>query len=180
MDSNYLSTYIKEKITIFQILEYIGVNLLHGHSTQQVLCPFHDDSKPSARIYQDTNKLFCFTCHRLWDPISVVMQKSDLSFEQAVEKIQEHFHITPPTENTLFLVQQNLRRVEVKETSPYFFFYVQDTLISHKSTLGLKIYSRLLVALDVAQFNFQKKLISFEEYKKTLDLILSKTTLLNT
>lgn len=38
------------------------------------LCPFHDDHRPSATIYDKVNKLKCFSCGKSADLIEVVCQ----------------------------------------------------------------------------------------------------------
>ncbi len=49
----------------------------------QAMCPFHDDHKPSLKIYRD-NHAYCFACGQRADSIDVYMQLSGADFKTAV------------------------------------------------------------------------------------------------
>lgn len=66
-----------ERVSAHDVLRHFGVSLRYSDDTQeeQILCPFHSDSKPSARVYpQEGNKasgLYCYTCQKRWDIINL-------------------------------------------------------------------------------------------------------------
>lgn len=166
---------IKGRITIFQALEFIGLHLLHGHSTQQIVCPFHDDTKPSARAYQDSNKFFCFTCHKTWDVITVVMDGKEKSFPDAIETIETHFKLASPLENLPLTIRYNVEKQQKPTQSLHYLqTYVEACLIDARQRLGLQRYCKLLTALDITTFNFQTKRVPEEAYKDILRKILLK------
>jgi DNA primase len=166
---------IRSKVNIFQSLEMIGVKLIRGAQTQQIVCPFHDDTKPSARVYEDTGKLFCFTCHKLWDPIQLVMEKYEVSFEQAIERIESHFHIDPNKIDLPTAIRYNVSRPQTPNLY-HLAAYVEDRLIANRRSLGLKKYVKALYALDVFRYNYQKGKITSEDFRHALAEIGKFTT----
>jgi hypothetical protein len=52
-----------------------------------LVCPFHADSRPSMKYYPETNKLYCFSCHRTLDSIGFVMAREGLNFKDAVRRL---------------------------------------------------------------------------------------------
>ena len=55
-----------------------------------VFCPFHIETKPSARAY-GTGLIWCFGCHKLIDPVSFVMQTEDVLEKEAIVRLQKYF-----------------------------------------------------------------------------------------
>lgn len=166
---------IKNKVNIFQALHFIGVRLLHGETTQQIICPFHDDTKPSARAYGDSNKLFCFTCHKMWDVINVVQQGKNVSFFEAVELLEKHFKIDSPLNNLPLTIKYNLE----KQTSQVASLaklqeYAEEILIGARFELGLERYCKLLYALDLSRFYFESKRNTADEYRTFLRQLIAK------
>lgn len=166
---------VKQRVSLFHSLEFIGVHLLHGHETQQILCPFHDDSKPSARAYADSGKLFCFTCHKTWDSVTLVAQKHNLSYPDAIELLEKQFSIQSPLENVRLAVKFNIERAQSTEPKVSFLTrFVEERLISARKELGLHQYVKLLTALDLINFQHKRKLIDTEIYTVLLKRILEK------
>lgn len=56
-----------------------------------VFCPFHMETKPSARAYTD-GLIYCFGCQKMIDPLSFVMQQEDLLQNGAIAFLEKHFH----------------------------------------------------------------------------------------
>lgn len=50
------------------------------------LCIFHDDHKPSLKIYPD-NHVYCFSCMRRADVIDIYMALNGCGFQEAVRKL---------------------------------------------------------------------------------------------
>lgn len=166
---------IKSRVTIFQAMEMVGIQLLHGHSTQQILCPFHDDSKPSARAYSDTNKLFCFTCHKIWDQVSLVIEAKKVLFPQAIDDLEKYFKLDNPAENLPLTVGYNVNKEPDKTPSvSYLLSYVESQIIESKTQLGLPKYSGLLTILDYATFYYHSKKMSASDYQQTLKSLVIK------
>lgn len=85
---------------IQKVMQYVDVfdllkryDLYHGmRKDTTILCPFHSENTPSARLYRD-GKLYCFgACQKMYDPIKFVMSYEDLSYRDAVKWLGEHFN----------------------------------------------------------------------------------------
>jgi hypothetical protein len=55
-----------EKIKILNKLYPITKFVKVDKNNKNIKCPFHKDDKPSAKVYNDTNSLWCFRCHRFF------------------------------------------------------------------------------------------------------------------
>jgi DNA primase len=166
---------VRNQISIFHALQFIGVRLIHGHSTQQIICPFHDDTKPSARVYQDSGKLFCFTCHKLWDSVSVVMESKQVDFPKAIEILEEAFKLQSPLENLPLTVRYNVEKKQ--STAPglhQLSSYVEERILAVRKKIGLKKFCKYLTVLDLTAFYFQNKKLTEVDYRDVLKKTLSK------
>jgi len=53
----------RESVPMRSIYDHFGLNYFHDTGDTQCKCPFHGrDRHPSAKIYDDTNSWYCFTC----------------------------------------------------------------------------------------------------------------------
>jgi hypothetical protein len=103
---NLRKSALLDKVSAHDVLRQFGVNLRFSGSSQseQILCPFHDDSRPSAKVYPSEggkpSKFYCFTCRgkaldifALWanfkgDP--------DMKFTQVLRGLEETFGLETP------------------------------------------------------------------------------------
>jgi hypothetical protein len=72
---------------IQQAREY-PFNELYQFKRGQALCFNHADKTPSLQYYSNTNKAYCFSCQRSFDPIDFMMITQSISFKEAVLKLQ--------------------------------------------------------------------------------------------
>jgi len=63
---------IKQRLSIQAVLNYYG---LKPDKNGMVKCPFHDDDKPSMKIYPQTNTFHCFGCGKSGDVIEFIQLK---------------------------------------------------------------------------------------------------------
>lgn len=73
-----------KKVPIIKIypweLKQSGVSLIGK-------CPLHDDQKPSFVVYPETNSWYCFAEGKGGDVIDLLMQLYNLSFQEAIERL---------------------------------------------------------------------------------------------
>ncbi len=76
---------IKDSVSIIDIYNtYIGTKYsLDFVKRNNVKCPFHDDAKASARIYLDTNTLYCFSCNKHFSPVKFIQEYTKCTPEEA-------------------------------------------------------------------------------------------------
>lgn len=65
-------TDIKQQLSILTVLDHYNVKM---NKNRQCLCPFHDDTTPSLKIYLDTNTYHCFGCGATGDAIQFIQDK---------------------------------------------------------------------------------------------------------
>ena len=77
---------ILKYVTMENILDKYGIEHRHGMFS----CPFHgEDRKPSAKAYK--NNFHCFACGKNRDIIGFVEELFNLSFKEAMQKINIDF-----------------------------------------------------------------------------------------
>lgn len=68
---------IKEQVNMTDVLREYGIEVNRG----MCKCPFHDDRKPSMKVYRDG--VTCFTCGKSWDVFSFIQQRDNCDFKTA-------------------------------------------------------------------------------------------------
>lgn len=76
---------IKNSITMKDIMIKYGIK----HRGNMYNCPFHKDQNASAKFYK--NSFYCFSCNRTGDLIQFVQMLYNLSFQEAMQKINMDF-----------------------------------------------------------------------------------------
>ncbi len=74
---------IKSSLTIQTVLTHYGLQPDRHHMLR---CPFHQDDKPSMKIYTETNTFNCFGCGANGDVIEFIQKKENLNKHQALIK----------------------------------------------------------------------------------------------
>jgi len=90
---------IHQEIPITQVLSTYGY-LVHGEGAreEQFPCDLHGDghdSKPSARIYPESNQFFCFACGKSRDAIQLIREKEGIPFTDALKLLETRFGLSP-------------------------------------------------------------------------------------
>lgn len=78
---------IKNNITMLEILDKYNI----PRKKDIFLCPFHKDKNPSAKAYK--NSFYCFACGKNSDIIGFVQYYFNLSFYEAMQKINLDFNL---------------------------------------------------------------------------------------
>lgn len=91
---------IREEIPLVNVLYKYGYHVFEdgGDREQQFSCDLHgdgNDTAPSARLYPDSNKFYCFACGRARDSITLVREKENLSFWNAIKKLEKEYGLAP-------------------------------------------------------------------------------------
>lgn len=88
---------ISSQLDIFTVFKHFTGKHLKGKRTQQVSCPFHgQDIKPSARLYHDTNKMYCYVCNKVWDIIGVSKTFLESDATMAIQYLVKEFSLAVP------------------------------------------------------------------------------------
>jgi DNA primase catalytic core len=83
------------RLDIADVAEKLGLQLAPGRRTPRVaLCPFHEDSTPSLRLYQDDAPHYhCFTCQAHGDTVELVKQRLHVDFAEALDWLNVNFGV---------------------------------------------------------------------------------------
>lgn len=84
---------IKQRLSILQVLSHYH---LKPDRSNHIKCPFHEDDKPSCRIYPETNTFHCFGCNATGDQIEFIEKYEKCSKHEAILKAQNFIGL--PTE----------------------------------------------------------------------------------
>jgi len=158
------------QVTIFDALKAVGAQTA-SPGTHQIRCPIHDDRTPSARVYADENRVYCFTCGQRWDAIDLIRLKFHLTFEQAVEWLERRFTLKSVTENLPAVLRARLQMTPRPDPEPCF-RAVESELIRARHQIGCERYGRLLLALDLAKCQCAAGAMAFGDYRGVTTQIL--------
>ena len=118
-----VSSYILQHVDLFDLADKYG--FYSGPRLETfILCPFHSEDTPSARLYQD-GLLFCFGCNKMYDPISFVMGIEDLRYKEAIKWLEKEYDFKIPPEYFEYKLDPDekelLKRkvLELKYTLPF-------------------------------------------------------------
>lgn len=179
-----------EKVSAQDVLRHFGVALrfTSGDQSEQILCPFHDDSRPSARVYPSQggkpSAFYCFTCggkpkdiFGLWKEFK---GDSDMRFTMILRGLEEAFGIeTPEPPKREFFGAESLRgpsedEIEVRDLLAV----CERRLRDAKANFNLKGFLVVGQCLDRLHFRMGKGNIDLATAKgitrKVLDKISEK------
>ncbi|MGC8747194.1 MAG: CHC2 zinc finger domain-containing protein, partial [Candidatus Saccharicenans sp.] len=66
------------------------------------LCPFHSEKDPSFTVDEEKQLFHCFGCGIGGDLFSLVMEKENMTFPEAVRLLAEKYHIPLPESRTSY------------------------------------------------------------------------------
>lgn len=98
---------IRQSVTMKQLATAYGYKINRGG---MIRCPFHDDKKPSMKIYDGDRGYYCFVCHEGGSIFNFVMEHDNLEFEPAVRHIADMFGI-PVSDGKSPLSEKDKKRI---------------------------------------------------------------------
>lgn len=116
-------------------------------------CPFHNEKTASFSVSEDKGFFYCFGCHAHGDVFRFIMQRENLTFIQAVERLAERAHIPlPAIERTPAEEAQEKERqrlYQINEMAGNFFHNCLTK--THYGQPGLAYYHRRHVSDDTIE-----------------------------
>lgn len=113
------------------LAESLGV---HVNRSGEALCPFHQDTNRSLRIYKDASKGWvCFGCHKGGSVIDFAMEWYGITFRQAVVRLDSDFGLglplthKPTAEERRKQRQERERLEKEKEKAEHAFFQAKTS-----------------------------------------------------
>ena len=84
-----VSDEIKNQISMSDVLVMHGIHLHNNFCC----CPFHNEKTPSFSVYKDNKRYHCFGCGESGDVITFVMKYYNISFKEALQKLDTDFNL---------------------------------------------------------------------------------------
>lgn len=81
---------VKQGVSMQQVAEYYGLKV---NRKGLCLCPFHQDQRPSMKIYPDGKGYYCFSCGSGGDQIKFVARYQDVGNYEAAKELAAVFGI---------------------------------------------------------------------------------------
>lgn len=157
-------------VTIWQLLDEYRVRY-SSKVTQQILCPVHKDRTPSARVYADGNRVYCFTCAKQWDVIALVRDKEGLDFGGALDWLETRFLVPPASANLHAVLKASLRKTAAANPEPLYQL-VESRLRANQDRLGLVRYTKGFLALDRLYYDAKQKTLTPEQFAEQVRAVL--------
>ena len=93
MNGTYIAKEIMNIIDTIEVFEYYG---LQPNRKGFICCPFHNEKTPSFKVYKGNGGYHCFGCGEHGSVIDFVMRYFDLSFKEAIKKLNDDFNLGLP------------------------------------------------------------------------------------
>jgi len=156
---------IKQRLSILAVLNHYG---LKPDKNGMVKCPFHQDDKPSMKVYPATNTFNCFGCGKNGDQIEFCTLKEGNKHKGLVKATELTGEIKPI--NNKSKQQEPHPKQNHTETLTKFFAYFQNNL-NHPVALKPKEYLKsrnlnhelLEIGYNSGQFHHRGKLTEAEQ-----------------
>ena len=105
---------IKQNLTLATILHHYGIK---PNKNNMLLCPFHEDTKPSLQINLETNFYKCHACGKKGDQIQWVQDFGKLSKREAILKCVTMIEISPKSNVQSQKVDPSLKGKQAKQNA---------------------------------------------------------------
>ena len=109
MKENYADI-IKSLLTAEEVCRFYGIEVVNGKAK----CPFHHDHSPSLNLYRDKRGWYCFVCNEGGSVIDFVMKLFNLSFKDAMIKLNDDFRIGLPIRGEQRSTEEYTKRAAVE------------------------------------------------------------------
>jgi hypothetical protein len=153
-----------KSIPITDILNYYGIEM----KGNKINCLWHDDSSPSAHIYEESNQGYCFGCaQQNFDGITIVMKKEGLDFYNALQFLNHNF-----------VVNDNYVPHQKKNLDMYFKLNdeIRGMILGNEDNININIIKKYGQLMD--HFYDDSKVL-LRLYRKMLDLLNNDRKLIN-
>ncbi|MGB8952880.1 MAG: DNA primase [Candidatus Aminicenantales bacterium] len=113
---------IRQAASIAEIASQYTTLRLRGKK-QVGLCPFHTEKTPSFTVDEEKQLFHCFGCGMGGDVFTLVMEKENLSFPEALKFLAQKYHIPLPQEKIISptALKQEEQLLKINESALAFF-----------------------------------------------------------
>ncbi len=127
---------IRQTANISEIASHYTKLQIRGRK-QVGLCPFHSEKTPSFYLDEDKQLYHCFGCGAGGDIFTLVMEKENLSFPEALRYLAEKYHIEIPEPKAFSPQYQSLKENIYKITEDALAFFRKNLTASQEGKKAL-------------------------------------------
>lgn len=102
---------VKQRLSMRQVAEYYGCKVRRDSTC---LCPFHNDTHPSMKIYPNDKGFYCWVCQKGGDVIKFVSLLFGLKNEEACKRLIDDFSLPIHIENLSYREQRERQKRQEK------------------------------------------------------------------
>lgn len=103
---------VKQRLSMRQVAEHYGCKVTRDGTC---LCPFHNDTHPSMKIYPDDKGFYCWVCQKGGDVIKFVALLYGLKNEEACKRLIDDFSLPICMESLSFKEQRERQKQRERE-----------------------------------------------------------------
>ena len=155
---------ILNNITMLEVLDKYNI----PHNKTMYHCCFHKDKNPSAKFYK--NSFYCFSCGRTGDLIQFVQYLFNLTFQEAMSKINEDFNLGISDNNSFDKNKikqiENQRELERKKKEYKNKYYMK--LCKEYRDLNFQISQKLKT---VNILNWENKVLEISKLQDKIEIL---------
>ncbi len=148
------------------------------------LCPFHSEKDPSFTVDDEKQLFHCFGCGMGGDIFTLVMEKENLSFPEALRFLAEKYNIPLPQKRQLSAQQQKLEEKIDKINQSALAFFKKNLFNTREGKEALHYLKKRNISEEIIQalkigyaLNSWDSLLSFFRGKNVSPLDLEKAGL---
>jgi len=148
------------------------------------LCPFHSEKDPSFTVDSEKQLFHCFGCGVGGDVFTLVMEKENLTFPEALNHLAERFHIPLPQKNKLSPELQKLEEKVYKVNEAALAFFRRNLLQKGEGEAALAYLKKRNVSQETIEIlkvgyapNSWNALLGYFQAKGTEPALLEKAGL---
>jgi DNA primase len=148
------------------------------------LCPFHTEKSPSFFVDEEKQLFHCFGCGAGGDIFTLIMEKENLSFPEALRHLAEHYSIPIPEQKKFSPQMQSLKENIYKITEDTLAFYRKNLFNTSEGKKAQQYLEKRGITPPTIQtlkigyaLNSWDSLLSFFTKKKTSPGLLEKAGL---
>ena len=78
---------LKSRHSLADVVEAAGVQLRGRGRVRQGVCPFHQESEGSFKVYADTSRFYCFGCGVGGDVLDFIQRAEGLTLPEAIQRL---------------------------------------------------------------------------------------------
>lgn len=98
MNYNFFADEIKNRLTAADVLPFYGIQINNRGFAN---CPFHHEKTASMKVYGGKGGYHCFGCGANGDIITFVEEYFQISFKEAVKKLNDDFALGYPVDGKI-------------------------------------------------------------------------------